>query len=204
VGGASRDNFSIFNPSSIQAAVSSTVSTFTLLLGAVAAISLLVGGTSEVRPVPAPEQPPHDEPVVQADFIEPVEPVDDDLFDESWEAQRKTNRLTVVLVVALLVVAGFAGGVLVQKHHVTALAAAAAGAGAPSRRCDRRRNRRGPRAGRAGDRGARQCGHAGRRRHGPDGRRERHRHERHRHRDRRRLTTAGPPGFSGIVERDAR
>jgi putative ABC transport system permease protein len=37
-------NFSIFNPSSIQAAVSSTVSTFTLLLGAVAAISLLVGG----------------------------------------------------------------------------------------------------------------------------------------------------------------
>ncbi len=37
-------DFSIFNPSSIQAAVSSTVSTFTLLLGAVAAISLLVGG----------------------------------------------------------------------------------------------------------------------------------------------------------------
>jgi putative ABC transport system permease protein len=37
-------DFQIFNPSSIQAAVTSTVSTFTLLLGAVAAISLLVGG----------------------------------------------------------------------------------------------------------------------------------------------------------------
>lgn len=70
--------------------------------------------------MPAPEQPAHDEP---------VEPVDDDLFDESWEAPRKTNRLTVVLVVALLVVGGFAGGVLVQKNHDTALAAAAAGAG---------------------------------------------------------------------------
>ncbi len=82
--------------------------------------------------MPAPEQPPYDEPVVEADFIEPVEPVepvDDDVFDESWQAPKKTNRLTVVLVVALLVVAGFAGGVLVQKHHDTALAAAAAGAG---------------------------------------------------------------------------
>jgi hypothetical protein len=63
--------------------------------------------------VTAPEQPPHD----------------DDLFDESWQAPEKTNRLTVVLVVALLVVAGFAGGVLVQKHHDVGLAAAAVGAG---------------------------------------------------------------------------
>jgi hypothetical protein len=52
---------------------------------------------------------------------------DDDLFDESWDAPKKSNRLTVVLVVALLVVAGFAGGVLVQKHHDVGLAAAAAG-----------------------------------------------------------------------------
>ena len=37
-------DFQIFNPSSIQAAVTSTVSVFTLLLAAVAAISLLVGG----------------------------------------------------------------------------------------------------------------------------------------------------------------
>jgi putative ABC transport system permease protein len=37
-------DFQIFNPSSIQAAVTSTVSIFTLLLGAVAGISLLVGG----------------------------------------------------------------------------------------------------------------------------------------------------------------
>jgi hypothetical protein len=73
--------------------------------------------------VTAPEQPPHDEPVVETD------PADDDLFDESWQAPKKTNRLTVVLVVALLVVAGFAGGVLVQKHHDVGLAAAAAGTG---------------------------------------------------------------------------
>jgi hypothetical protein len=52
---------------------------------------------------------------------------DDDLFEESWDAPKKSNRLTVMLVVALLVVAGFAGGVLVQKHHDVGLAAAAAG-----------------------------------------------------------------------------
>jgi hypothetical protein len=57
---------------------------------------------------------------------EPVDP-DDDMFDESWNAPKKSNRLTVALVVALLVVAGFAGGVLVQKHHDVGLAAAAAG-----------------------------------------------------------------------------
>jgi putative ABC transport system permease protein len=41
---AADPDFSIFNPSSILAAVTSTTSTFTLLLGAVAAISLIVGG----------------------------------------------------------------------------------------------------------------------------------------------------------------
>jgi putative ABC transport system permease protein len=41
---AADPDFSIFNPSSILAAVTSTTSTFTLLLGAVAAISLVVGG----------------------------------------------------------------------------------------------------------------------------------------------------------------
>jgi putative ABC transport system permease protein len=41
---AADPDFSIFNPSSILAAVTATTSTFTLLLGAVAAISLLVGG----------------------------------------------------------------------------------------------------------------------------------------------------------------
>jgi hypothetical protein len=57
---------------------------------------------------------------------ERVDP-DDEMFDESWNAPKKTNRLTAALVVALLVVAGFAGGVLVQKHHDVGLAAAAAG-----------------------------------------------------------------------------
>jgi len=41
---AANPDFSIFNPSSILAAVTATTSTFTLLLGAVAAISLVVGG----------------------------------------------------------------------------------------------------------------------------------------------------------------
>lgn len=41
---AADPDFSIFNPSSILAAVTATTSTFTLLLGAVAAISLVVGG----------------------------------------------------------------------------------------------------------------------------------------------------------------
>ena len=41
---AADPDFSIFNPSSILSAVTSATSTFTVLLGAVAAISLLVGG----------------------------------------------------------------------------------------------------------------------------------------------------------------
>jgi hypothetical protein len=61
--------------------------------------------------------PPHDESFDSAD-------PDDDLFDESWQAPKRTNRLTAMLVVALLVVAGFAGGVLVQKHHDSGLVAA--------------------------------------------------------------------------------
>jgi hypothetical protein len=55
-------------------------------------------------------------------------PVDDDLFDqdESWDGPPRTNRLTVVLVVALLVVAGFVGGVVAQKHHDAGLSSTAA------------------------------------------------------------------------------
>ena len=52
---------------------------------------------------------------------------DDDLFDESWQAPKRTNRLTAVLVVALLVVGGFVGGVLAQKHHDSGILAATAG-----------------------------------------------------------------------------
>ena len=42
--GVANPDFQIFNPSSIQAAITSVVSVFTLLLAGVAAISLLVGG----------------------------------------------------------------------------------------------------------------------------------------------------------------
>jgi hypothetical protein len=41
--------------------------------------------------------PPDDETVVGP---APADP-DDDLFDESWQAPKRTNRLTAVLVVAL-------------------------------------------------------------------------------------------------------
>jgi hypothetical protein len=67
--------------------------------------------------------PPHDETVVGP---APADP-DDDLFDESWQAPKRTNRLTAVLVVALLVVGGFVGGVLAQKHHDSGIVAATAG-----------------------------------------------------------------------------
>jgi hypothetical protein len=39
----------------------------------------------------------------------------DDLLDPEWEQPRKTSKLTVVLVAALLVVLGFAGGALTQR-----------------------------------------------------------------------------------------
>lgn len=67
--------------------------------------------------------PPDDETVVGP---APADP-DDDLFDESWQAARRTDRLTAVLVVALLVVGGFVGGVLAQKHHDSGIVAATAG-----------------------------------------------------------------------------
>jgi hypothetical protein len=62
-----------------------------------------------------------DEPAVDLD------PADADLFDDAGQAPMRTNRLTVVLLVALLVVGGFAGGVLVQKHHDTGLLAGTTG-----------------------------------------------------------------------------
>ena len=67
--------------------------------------------------------PPDDETVVEPGHADP----DDDLFDESWQAPKRTNRLTAVLVVALLVVGGFVGGVLAQKHHDSGIVAATAG-----------------------------------------------------------------------------
>ena len=67
--------------------------------------------------------PPDDETIVGS---APADP-DDDLFDESWQAPKRTNRLTAVLVVALLVVGGFVGGVLAQKHHDSGIVAATAG-----------------------------------------------------------------------------
>ncbi|OLS96283.1 hypothetical protein BJF90_10925 [Pseudonocardia sp. CNS-004] len=44
----------------------------------------------------------------------PMEP-HDDLLDPEWERPRRTSRLTVALVAALIFVCGFAGGVLTQR-----------------------------------------------------------------------------------------
>ncbi len=39
----------------------------------------------------------------------------DDLLDPEWERPKRTSRLTVALVAALIFVLGFAGGVLTQR-----------------------------------------------------------------------------------------
>ena len=51
---------------------------------------------------------------------------DDDLFAEAWDAPKRTNRLTVVLVALILAALAFAGGVAVQKAHDSALVTASA------------------------------------------------------------------------------
>jgi hypothetical protein len=45
----------------------------------------------------------------------PVDEAEDDLLEEGWERPRRTSRLTLVLVAALLVGLGFAGGALVAR-----------------------------------------------------------------------------------------
>jgi hypothetical protein len=45
----------------------------------------------------------------------PVDDAEDDLLEEGWERPRRTSRLTLVLVAALLVGLGFAGGALVAR-----------------------------------------------------------------------------------------
>jgi hypothetical protein len=45
---------------------------------------------------------PHDDPY-------------DDLLEPDWDRPKRTSRLTVALVAALLVVLGFAGGVLTER-----------------------------------------------------------------------------------------
>jgi hypothetical protein len=45
----------------------------------------------------------------------PMESHDDDLLDLEWERPRRTGKLTVALLAALIFVLGFAGGVLTQR-----------------------------------------------------------------------------------------
>jgi hypothetical protein len=51
---------------------------------------------------------------------------DDGLFGKALDAPPRTNRVTAVLAAGLVVVAGFAGGVWVQKNHDAGLTASAA------------------------------------------------------------------------------
>lgn len=51
-----------------------------------------------------------------------------DLLDPLWTQPKRVNRLTVLLAGGLVAVLGFAGGVLVQKHHDSGLVAPTAGA----------------------------------------------------------------------------
>jgi hypothetical protein len=45
----------------------------------------------------------------------PPDEAEDDLLEEGWEEPRRTSRVTLVLVAALLVGLGFAGGALVAR-----------------------------------------------------------------------------------------
>lgn len=45
----------------------------------------------------------------------------EDLLDDEWERPRRTNRLTWILLAAIVAALAFAGGVAVQKAHDTAL-----------------------------------------------------------------------------------
>jgi hypothetical protein len=57
-----------------------------------------------------------DEPTqALAPVAHPHDEAEDDLLEEGWERPRRTSRLTLVLVAALLVGLGFAGGALVGR-----------------------------------------------------------------------------------------
>ncbi len=76
-------------------------------------------GDAQARPAPAHRaaEPASVPPAAQAP--EPPEPPDDDLFDDdaAWNKPQRVNRLTWVLLGALVAVLAFAGGVQVQKAH---------------------------------------------------------------------------------------
>jgi hypothetical protein len=72
------------------------------------------------RPSPRPRPPADDDTVAEQPFYAADNDVDPDadLFeDEGWDRPRRTNRLTTLLLVGLLIVVGFIAGVAVQKHH---------------------------------------------------------------------------------------
>ena len=221
-------DFSIFNPSSILSAVTAATGTFTMLLGAVAAISLLVGGIGvmnimlvtvtertreigirkaigaqrgdivgqflleavllsmfggllgvaigvvvgqpEVRHVPAGGGPvlgragvrrlrgdravlrhlprqPRRRRCARSTRCAMSEPAEIDPFGAEWDRPRLTNRLTWVLVAAVVAALTFAGGLLIERQYDSTIVTAARGGARTTggRRARGRRARRRPR-----------------------------------------------------------
>ncbi len=63
----------------------------------------------------------------------PVDPADADLFEDGWNAPRRTSKATALLAAGIVAAAGFAAGAYLQRSHDQGLiptASAGAGAGA--------------------------------------------------------------------------
>jgi len=67
-------------------------------------------------PVPPPDAVPTGEPLPGRPSPDELPP-DDLLLDPAWERPAIRNRLTSVLLIAVLVVGGFAGGIAVQRQR---------------------------------------------------------------------------------------
>jgi hypothetical protein len=62
-----------------------------------------------------------------------LDPADADLFEDGWNAPRRTSKATALLAAGIVAAAGFAGGAYLQRSHDQGLiptASAGAGAGA--------------------------------------------------------------------------
>jgi len=88
------------------------------------------GPTSVLDAVPA-----DDARIADGDPGDPDDgdPGDPELFvDEQWDRPPRSNRLTRMLLVAILVVAGFGGGVLLQKKHDAGSTSSTSASGLPA------------------------------------------------------------------------
>lgn len=87
----------------------------------------------QTMPGPPAERPPVADPPVaghRASDVDEVPPADADrdegFLDDEWERPRRANRLTWILLAAIVAALAFAGGVTVQKSHDATLFGAVA------------------------------------------------------------------------------